>query len=52
LDTSFICWFRVIWVLFCVDGIGDKGSDDTTVDIQMLLEAFFELVPEMCLFNW
>jgi hypothetical protein len=40
LDISFICWFRVMRVLFCVDGIGDKGSEDTPVDIQMILEAF------------
>jgi len=43
LDISSICWFRVIRVLLCVDGIGDKGSEDTTVDIQMLLEAFLNL---------
>jgi hypothetical protein len=45
LDISFICWFKVIRVLFCVDGIGDKGSDDTTVDVQMLVEAFLNLSP-------
>jgi len=43
LDISFICWFRVIKALFCVDEIGDRGPDDTTVDIQMLLEAFLNL---------
>jgi hypothetical protein len=35
-----------------VDGIGNKGSGDTTVaDAQKILEAFMEHVPEMCLFN-
>jgi len=42
LDISFICWFRV-FVAEEVDGTGDKGSEDTTVDIQMLLEVFLNL---------
>jgi len=38
LGVSFICWFRVIGVFFCVfavfidevtDGVGDKGSGDS-----------------------
>jgi hypothetical protein len=34
-----------------VDRARDKGSGDTTtVDVQTLLEAFFEHVPEICLF--
>jgi hypothetical protein len=42
LDISFFCWFR-IFIDEEVDGIGDKGSEDTTVDVQMLLEAFLYL---------
>jgi hypothetical protein len=35
-----------------VDRVGYKGSGDTTtVDEQTLLEAFFEHVPEICLFH-
>jgi hypothetical protein len=50
LDISYICWFRVIRVLFCVfgvfiveevDGVEAKGSGDTTmVDVLTLLDAF------------
>jgi hypothetical protein len=50
LDISFICWFRVNKVVFCVfwnlvveevDGVGDKGSGDTTaVDVQTLEDLF------------
>jgi hypothetical protein len=36
-----------------VDGVGDKESWDTTmIDVQTFLEAFFEHVPEICLFQW
>jgi hypothetical protein len=33
--------FSGVFVAEEVGGIGDKGSDDTTVDVQMLLETFF-----------
>jgi hypothetical protein len=35
--------FSGVFIAEEVDGIGDKGSDDTTVDLQMLLEAFLNL---------
>ena len=35
--------FSGVFVAEEVDGIGDKGSEDTTVDVQMLLEAFLNL---------
>jgi len=35
-----------------IDGVGDEGSGEvTTVDVQSLLEAFFEHVSEMWLFH-
>jgi hypothetical protein len=50
LDNAFICWFRVIRVLFCVywslraeevDGVRNVVSGDpTTADVQALSEAF------------
>jgi hypothetical protein len=50
---SFICWFRVIRVLFCVswifiaeevDRVTYKGSGDTTTfDVQTLFEAFLNM---------
>jgi hypothetical protein len=59
LDVSFICWLRIFRVVSVfsgdfiaeeVDRGEDKGSGDTTtVDVQTLLEAFFEHVPEICL---
>ena len=58
LDISFICWFMVLrvcvfWSLYTsVDGAGGKGSGDArVVDVQTLLEAFFEHVGEICLFH-
>jgi hypothetical protein len=57
LDIPFICWFRVLFYIFLSlhakeIGVGDKGSQDAaTVDVQMLLEAFTEHVPEICLFH-
>jgi len=46
LGISFILWFRVIRVVFCVsdkvDGVVDKGSGVTVLlDVQTLLEACF-----------
>ena len=35
--------FSGVFVAEEVGGIGDKGSDDTTVDVQMLLETFLNL---------
>jgi hypothetical protein len=44
--------FSGVFVAGEVDGIGDKGSGDTTVvDAQNILEALMEHVPEMCLFS-
>ena len=53
LVTSFISWFRVIRVHFCVSwslqrclnfGVGDKGSEYTIkVNIQALLKAFLNM---------
>jgi len=44
--------FSGVFVAGEVDGIGNKGSGDTTVaDAQKILEALMEHVPEMCLFN-
>jgi len=37
LDISFSCWFRVL--IAEVDGVGDKVTDTTTVDVQILLAA-------------
>jgi len=55
LGISFICWFRVIRVFFHVfaifivtDGVEDKGSGDTTFDVQTLGDLF-EHVTEICL---
>jgi hypothetical protein len=52
LGISFICWFGVIWVFFYVfavftaeviDGAGNKGSGDTTFDVQRLLVTFLNM---------
>jgi len=54
LDIFFVCWFRVIRVLFCVfwvfiaedvDGLEDKVSVRRyhTVDAQILLEVFLNI---------
>ena len=58
LDISFICWFTVLrvfvfWSLCTsVDGAGDKGSGDARmVDVQTLLEAFFEHVGKIRMFH-
>jgi hypothetical protein len=61
LDTSLVCWFRVISVLFFVfsgvfipeevDGVADKKSGDTTmVDMQTLLKAFLNMSPRSACF--
>jgi hypothetical protein len=41
-----------VFIVEEVDGIRDKGSGDTkTVDVQMLVEVFFEHVPQICLLH-
>jgi hypothetical protein len=37
--------FSGVFVAEEVDGIGEKGSGDTTVDVQTLLEAFLYMFP-------
>jgi hypothetical protein len=43
--------FYGVFIAEEVDAIGDKGSGDTTVDVQTLLDAFFEYVPDISLFQ-
>jgi hypothetical protein len=52
LDSSFICWFRIIRALFCVfwvfiaedvDGLEEVSGDTMTVDLQILLEVFMNI---------
>jgi len=54
LDTSFICWFMVIRVLFCLpwtlhiakefDAVGDKWSGcNRTTEVQTFMETFLDM---------
>jgi hypothetical protein len=44
--------FSGVFIVEQGDGIGEKGSGETkTVDVQTVLEVFFEHVPQICLFH-
>ena len=45
--------FSGIFIAEKVEAIGEKGFGDTTmIDVQTPLEAFFEHINEICLFQW
>jgi hypothetical protein len=52
LHLLFCVVFSGVFIAEEVDGVGDKGSGDTTRDdVQTFLETFFTKSPEICLFH-